>query len=731
MTNRDTIQNVSRREFLSAGLKVGVGLTLGLSLPALAQMREAAPGVAGTQKIDATLAPNAFVRIGTDDTVTVVSKHLEMGQGTYTGMATLVAEELDARWEQIAIVSAPADAGRYNNLLWGKLQGTGGSTAIANAYAQMRKAGAAARAMLVQAAAARWQVPAAEINVSEGVVMHAASNHRAHFGELAEAAAALPVPEEVTLKDPSEFRLIGQHVTRKDAAPKTDGTAVFTLDIERPGMLTAVVLHPPRFGAKVKSFDAKAALKKPGVRHVVPIPTGIAVLGDHYWAAQAGREALQVEWDTGQAMSASSADIFADYEARLDQAGAVARNDGDADTELTQAGDQVIRADYRLPFLAHAAMEPMNCVVERRDDGAVELWYGCQLQTFDQQAVAKVFGIEPEQVHINTLYAGGSFGRRGNPASDYAVETAHVVRAIEGAAPVKLVWSREDDMRAGWYRPAYVHRIEAVLDEDGMPRAWRNRIVGQSIMTGTAFEGSITDGVDPTSVEGAANLPYAIPNLKVELHTTTLPIPIQWWRSVGSTHTAFVTETGLDLLAREAGKDPVEYRRALLEDHPRHRGVLDLAVKHSRWGQPLAPGQGRGVAVHESFNSFVAMVAEVSVADDGSYRVDRVDVAVDCGVAVNPDIIRAQMEGGLGFGLSAALESEITIENGAAVQSNFNDYTVLRAAQMPEVRVHIVPSAEAPTGVGEPATPVIAPAVANALSSVTGKRYLQLPIRAA
>ena len=716
--------NVSRRAFLTAGLRAGVGLTLGLSLPAVARMGNAGPGLAGSAKASAALAPNAFVRVGADDRVTVIAKHLEMGQGAHTGMATLLAEELDARWSQVDIVAAPADAARYNNLFWGPTQGTGGSTAIANAYRQMRQAGAAARAMLVQAAAQRWQVPPGEIQVRDGVVMHPASHRQASFGELAEAAAALPVPDQVTLKSPAQFRLIGRDVERKDLAPKIDGSAEFTLDIERPGMLVAVVAHPPRFGARVKSVDSVAATGLPGVHAVVQIPSGVAVLGDHFWAALRGRDTLEVAWDETAAMAIGSAEVYADYHQRLATAGAVARDDGDANAALEAAG-QVIAADYRFPFLAHAAMEPMNCVIERQADGSVELWYGAQIQTADQVAVARVFGIEPAQVRINTLFAGGSFGRRANPASDYVVEAAQILKAIEGAAPVKLVWSREDDMRAGWFRPAYMHRIEAVLDADGMPAAWRNRIVGQSIATGTPFESALVkDGVDATSVEGAANLPYAIPDLRVELHTTTLPVPIQWWRSVGSTHTAFSTETFIDALARAADRDPVDYRLALLRDHPRHLGVLELAVQKSQWGRPLAANRGRGVAVHESFNSFVAMVAEVTVDDAGGYQVDRVDVAVDCGIAVNPDIVRAQMEGGLGFGLGALLASEITIANGAVVQSNFNDYTVLRADQMPEVHVHIVPSAEAPTGVGEPATPVIAPAV-------TGRQYTQLPIRTA
>lgn len=728
-----SIDNVSRRAFLASGLKAGAGLTLGLSVPVLADVGAAGPGLAGTDKAAVALSPNAFVRIGSDDQVTVLAKHLEMGQGTYTGLATLVAEELDARWSQIEVIAAPADASRYNNLFWGAAQGTGGSTAIANAFEQMRRAGAAARLMLVRAAAGRWQVGEDGIRVRDGRVLHPSSGRVARFGELAEAAAALPVPadEEVRLKSPATFRLIGKDVGRKDLDGKIDGSAVFTQDIERPGMLVAVVAHAPRFGGKLRSFDDRKASEVPGVRGVVQIPSGVAVLADHFWAAQQGRQGLQIAWDDRAAMDFGSAELFARYGAKLDQAGAVARDEGDADAVL--AGDaEVISGDYQFPFLAHAAMEPMNCVIERRADGGAELWYGAQMQTVDQAVVGRVLGIDPSRVVINTLYAGGSFGRRANPASDYVIEAAEILKAIDGKVPVKLVWTREDDMRAGWYRPAYMHRVEAVLGEDGLPLAWRNRIVGQSIAAGTPFESALVrDGVDMTSVEGASNLPYAIANLRVELHTMQLPVPIQWWRSVGSTHTAFATETFIDALARTAGEDAVDYRRRLLQAHPRHLGVLDLAVRESDWGAPLAENRGRGVAVHESFNSFVAMVAEVSVEAGGAYRVDRVDVAVDCGIAVNPDIVRAQMEGGLGFGLSAVLTSEITIENGMAAQSNFHDYTVLRANQMPDVRVHIVSSAEAPTGVGEPATPVIAPAVANALSAVTGRRYLRLPIRAA
>jgi isoquinoline 1-oxidoreductase beta subunit len=723
--------NVSRRQFLATGLSAASGLTLGLALPVVAMPQGSSPEQPGSDTSNNTPSLNAFVRIGTDDRVIVIAKHLEMGQGTYTGLATLIAEELDARWSQIEVMAAPADATLYNNLFWGPVQGTGGSTAIANAYEQMRKAGATARAMLVSAAARRWQIAEASISVSEGIIMHSASGRRASFGEMAEAAATLPVPEGVFLKSPDEFRLIGKEITRKDLKAKTDGSALFTQDVKRPGMLIAVIARSPRFGASVKSFDASATLKIPGVRGALPISSGIVVLGDNTWAAMLGRDALRVEWEEATAMRMGTEEIFDGYARRLDVPGLAARDEGAADT-LLAGSEEVLRADYRFPFLAHAAMEPLNCVIEQQDDGSIDLWYGAQSLTLDQGVVAKTLGIEPARVRINTLFAGGSFGRRANPAADYVREAAEILKATGGKAPIKLVWSREDDTRGGWYRPAYMHRIEAVLDDNGLPKIWRNRIVGQSIAAGSAFENvMVKGGIDGTSVEGAANLPYAIPNLKVELHTTELPVPVQWWRSVGSTHTAFATETFIDHLARQTGINPVEYRRRLLKRHPRHLGVLDLAVRHSHWGKTISGKRARGIALHKSFNSYVAMVAEVSLNDDNSYHVDRVDVAVDCGVAVNPDIIRAQMEGGLGYGLSALLTGEITIDKGAVVESNFHDYTVLRANQMPDIQVHILPSAEAPTGVGEPATPVIGPAVANALSALTGKLYTRLPIRTA
>jgi isoquinoline 1-oxidoreductase beta subunit len=722
------IENLSRRDFL----KAGAGFTLGV-LVAPRALAQAGPGRAGGEVVaKSVFEPNAFVRIGADNTVTVVVKHLEMGQGTYTGLPTLVAEELDADWSQIRVAGAPADAKRYNNLFWGEAQGTGGSTAIANSFDQLRQAGATARAMLVAAAAGQWNVPADSITVSRGTVLHKGSGRKATFGQLAEAAARQPVPSGVQLKSPKDFVYIGKRVPRTDSRAKSNGTATFTQDVKLPGMLTAVVAHPPRFGGKVKSFDAAAAKAITGVADVVQIPSGVAVLARDFWAAKQGRDALKVEWDESPAFKLGSPEILAEYRKLAQTPGASARKDGDAEAALAGAARRV-EAAYEFPFLAHAALEPMNCVVRLQADRC-EVWNGEQFQTIDQALVAQTVGLKPEQVTLNMLYAGGSFGRRATPDADYLVEAASIAKAIDGRAPVKLVWTREDDMRAGHYRPLYVHALRAGLDGAGNLVAWHQRIVGQSILAGTPFEPMLVkDGIDATSVEGASTLPYQVPNLAVELHSPKLGVPVLWWRSVGSTHTAFATEVFLDEIAAAAGKDPYELRRALLAKHPRHRGVLELAAQQSRWGKPLAAGRsgerrGRGIAVHESFNTFVAQVAEVTVQSDGSFKVDRVVCAVDCGIAVNPDVIRAQMEGGIGYGLSAGLHGAITLKEGAVEQSNFHDYPVLRISEMPAIEVHIVSSTEKPTGVGEPATPVIAPAVANALYAATGKRLRNLPI---
>ena len=723
-SNKLSSQGQSRRAFMKTISVAGAGLAIGVqSLPALADSAAAEVATAAAE-----FAPNAFVRIGTDSSVTVMIKHLEMGQGTYTGLCTLVAEELDADWEQVFPETAPADASRYNNLLFGTIQGTGGSSSIANSFVQLRQAGAAARAMLVEAAAQKWQVAVDEVTVAKGTVSHS-SGKSASFGELAAAAAELPVPatDSLTLKDPADYKLIGTKVTRKDVG-KTDGSAIFTQDIQLPNMLVASVAHPPRFGAKAASVDDSAALAVEGVEKIVSFSNGVAVLAKDFWTAKKARDALKITWDENTGSRADSAKLTQEYIELSKSPANVATSVGDA-AKAIEGSDKTLEAVYEFPYLAHAPMEPMNCVVHVSDHG-VEVWNGEQFQTIDKMAVAQVTGVEPQKVKINTLLAGGSFGRRANPVSDYIVEAAEIALAVKGT-PVKMVWTREDDTRGGYYRPQYVHRISAGLDSDGNVQGWQQRIVGSSIAAGTAFEAfMVKDGVDSTSVEGASNLPYSLPNLQVELNTSAPGVPVLWWRSVGHSHTAFSTEAFIDELAEAAGEDPVAYRAARLDKHPRHLAVLNMAAEKANWGSELPEGWGRGIAVHESFNSFVAEVAEVSVQGD-QFKVERVVCVVDCGVAVNPDVIKAQMEGGIGYGLSAALSSEITLVDGEVQQSNFHDYQVLRINQMPKVEVHIMPSSEAPTGVGEPGVPPIAPAVANAIANATGKRLRKLPLKLA
>ena len=666
-----------------------------------------------------------FIRIGTDNTVTVIIKHLDKGQGVTTGLPTIVAEELDADWSQMRVEFAPADASRYNNLFFGPFQGTGGSTSIANSWTQLRQAAAGGRAMLVGATAAAWDVPAEEITVQRGKLRHAGSQKEATFGEMALRAADVNPPDEPVLKDPADFSLIGTRLPRLDSAGKTDGSTQFTIDVNRPGMLVAVVQHPPKFGATVKSFDSEAALAVPGVTDVVEIARGVAVIADSYWSAQKGRQALTVDWDFNDAELRSSDELFADYEAIAAGEGVPARNDGEAGAVLADAAN-IVRREFRFPFLAHAAMEPMDCVVEL-SAGGCDIWTGSQLPTADQQIAAALLGLLPEQVTIHTLFAGGSFGRRAVPDSDFVAEAVMVAKAIDGRAPIKLLWSREDDMRAGRYRPMSYHVLEGALDASGNIEAWRHRVAIQSFMRGTFFEGMIENGVDGSAVEGARGLPYAIPNVRVDWHEVENGVPTLWWRSVGHTQNGYATEVFLDELAHAAGKDPLEIRRELLKDHPRHLAVLELAAAKAGWGESLGPGRGRGIAVHESFSSFVAEVVEVSVADS-SFTVDKVVCAVDCGIAVNPDVIKAQMEGGIAYALSAALREEVTLTEGEVQQGNFDRYRILRIDEMPAVEVHIVSSTEAPTGVGEPGVPPLAPALANALFAATGKRIDRLPI---
>jgi isoquinoline 1-oxidoreductase beta subunit len=724
-TNPKAVRRSTRRTFLKNAGTVAAALTIGFEWPGSARRAFAASAV--LPAAGGTFTPNAFLRIGSDNSVTVIAKHVEMGQGAYTGIATVAAEELDADWSLVRVESAPADAKRYANLVFGTLQGTGGSSAMANSWMQLREAGAKARAMLLAAAAKQWQVPVAGLTVEKGIVYDAGRKRQATFGALVKTAATLPVPETVKIKDPKEFKLIGRQLPRVDAAAKSDGTAQFTIDVAMPGMLVALLKRPPLFGATVKSFDAAAATAVPGVVKVVQVPGGIAVVASGFWAAKQGREALKIEWDDSKAEKRSSAAIMDEYRHLADQPAAAARNDGDAAQAIKTAAKK-ISASFEFPYLAHAPMEPLDAVV-KLSATSCEIWAGDQFQTIDQMNAAHTAGLDPQQVSIHTLYAGGSFGRRANLVSDYIVEAVSIAKAYGAdGTPIKLQWTREDDIHGGRYRPMYFHKLEAGLDAKGQLIGWHQVIVGQSIMADGIFAAMIKDGIDPTSVEGAATMGYAIPNLKVELSTTKTGVPILWWRVVGSSHTSFAVEAFMDEVAHAAGEDAFTFRRKLLDHDPRMQAVLELAAEKAGWSSgPLPKGKGRGIAVAEAFKTYVAQVAEVSVGAQGQIKVDRVVCAVDCGTPINPDIITAQMEGGIGFALGAVMHSAITLKDGRVEQDNFNNYRVLRMNEMPKVEVYIVPSTAPPTGVGEPGVAPLGPAVANAIFAATGKRIHVLP----
>jgi isoquinoline 1-oxidoreductase beta subunit len=715
----------SRRAFLKGAGSVGA-LALSIGFTWTGTTRRAA-AIADPAK-GAPFAPNAFLRIAADDSVTVIAKHLEMGQGSYTGIATIVAEELDADWTRVRVESAPADAKLYNNFVFGPMQGTGGSSSMANSWAQLRDAGAKGRAMLLAAAARDWHVPVAELTVDKGIVYHAASKRQGSFGSLVRTAATLPVPEQVTLKDPKTYTLIGHYPVRVDVPSKVDGSAQFTLDVVLPGMLVALLKRPPLFGATVRTYDPAPAQAIPGVVSVVQVAAGVAVIARNFWAAKLGRDALVIEWDDSQAEKRSSSDLLAEYRSLAEQPGLSARKDGDAAQAIKSAAHQ-LSATYEFPYLAHAPMEPLDAVV-KLSASSCEIWAGDQFQTVDQSNAARVAGLDPKQVSIHTLYAGGSFGRRANPGSDYIVEAVSIAKA-HGAdgTPIKLQWTREDDIHGGLYRPMYFHKLEAGLSDKGELTGWRHHIVGQSIMADTFMAPMmIKNGIDPTSVEGAATIPYAIPNISVELSTVKTGVPVLWWRVVGSSHTAFAVEAFIDEVAQAAGVDGFTFRRRLLEHEPRMKAVLELAAEKSGWSSsPMPKGRGRGIAVAEAFKTFVAQVAEVSVDDSGHVRVDRVVCAVDCGTAINPDIITAQMQGGISFGVGAVMHGAITLKDGRVEQSNFNSYRVMRMNEMPKVEVYIMPSSEPPTGVGEPGVAPAGPAVANAIFAATGKRIHVLP----
>jgi len=713
-----TIVNCSRRNFLKASLLAGGGLIVGVHIPGLNGSAKAA------QQGISTFVPNAFLRIAKDGSVTVIGNHSEMGQGAYTSGAMTIAEELDADWTKIRVEPAPVDPA-YNHPIYG-VQITGGSTSTWSEWDRLRKAGAAARQMLLAAAAQTWNVDPSTCRTGNGHVIHASSQRRLSYGELVEKASTLTPPQNVTLKDPKDFKIIGKAIKRLDTPDKTNGKAVFGLDVNVPGMLVAVVARPPVFGGQLKNFNADKAKAVPGVRYVVEIERGVAVVADGFWPAKLGREALEIVWDEGPRASLDSRTQREEYAGLAKKTGVVAKNEGEAVSALSKASKK-LEAIYDLPYLAHATMEPMNCVADVRADSC-EIWVGTQFQSGDRDAAARDTGLKPEQVKLHTTLLGGGFGRRSPLDSHVVREAVQISKTVK--VPVKVVWTREDDMRGGYYRPRAYHTVSAGLDGNGKPVAWQQRIVCQSIFVGTPFEPAVVkNGVEETAVEGAADLPYDIPNLLVEWHQAPDGVPVFILRSVGHSHTAFVVETFVDELAHSAGKDPFEFRRALLGKHPRHKRVLEFVAEKAGWGKAMSNGRGRGLAVHESFGSYVAQVAEVSISKDRGLRVHRVVCAVDCGPVVNPDIVRAQMEGGIVFGLTAALYGEITFEKGRVRQGNFHDYPMLRMHEMPQIEVHIVPSEDKMGGAGEVGVPPVAPAVANAVFALTSKRIRRLPIR--
>ena len=707
---------LSRRRFLQGSALSAGGLILALHLPGLTPLALAEEVAAGVFR------PNAFVQLTAEGKVTIFVSQAEMGQGVLTSLPMILADEMDLDLDQVAIEKVGADAA-FNHPYFGT-QVTGGSTSVRGLFDPLRKAGAEARHLLVDAAAMRLEVPRESLRTEAGFVIHDASERRVAYGELANAAAALPKPDaaQIVLKTPDQFRYIGRDRRRSEAPEKVSGKAQFGIDVNLPQMLTAVVARPPVFGATLKSFDAEAALKLPGVRKVKAVPEGVAVIAAHFWAAKQGRDALRIEWDHGALAALDSEAQGREYAALAATPGAIAADKGDVTAQLLDH-DEVLKLDLDVPYLAHATMEPLNATVHHAGDRA-EVWTGTQMQGVDRARAAAILGLPEDRVTLNNLLLGGGFGRRASPHSDFVALAANVAK--DEGVPIKTVWTREDDMRGGYYRPRAVHRIALRLGEDGLPLAWQQRVVVQSIMAGTAFAGAVKDGVEDAAVEGASDMPYAIPNLRVECHLASPGVPVLWWRSVGHTHTAMAVEHMVDIAARKAGRDPLEYRRAMLAETPRWLAILDIVASRSGWGDALPEGRARGLAIHASFGSIVAQVAEVSI-ENGRPRVHRVVAAVDMGRVVNPRHAKAQIESGIVFGLSAALHQGITFREGQVQQSNFHDFPLLRQSEMPKVEVHVLVSEEDPGGAGEPGTPPIAPAVANALLALTGKPVTRLP----
>ena len=704
---------VSRRHFLKAGAAFGGGLMIGW-MPRVPSAADAG-----------SFAPNAFIRLDRQGKVTVISPMVEMGQGTYTSLPMLVAEELDVDMSDVAVEHAPPNDKLYGNAFLGGVQTTGNSSSIRAFYLPLRQAGAAARAMLIAAAATKLGVDESTLKTEPGHVVDATGTQRIGYGDLADAAAQLPVPEDIKLKDPSTFRIIGTAAKRLDVAGKVNGTAMYGIDVKIPGMKIATVAASPAFGGTLASFDDAAALKVPGVHQVAKLDNAVAVIADHYWAAKQGLEAGAARFDDGPHAAVSTADVVAALAKASENPGAVARNDGDVSAALAGAATKV-DAIYEVPFLAHATMEPMNCTVQMTADGC-DIWVGTQIPTVAQQVVAQTLGLKPEQVRLHNHLLGGGFGRRLE--FDFIVQAALIAK--QSKDPSKVVWSREEDIQHDMYRPYYYDRFSAGLDTEGRLIAWSHRIAGSSVMA-RFFPPLFKDGIDPDGVDGAIDMPYDVPNKRVEFLRQEPPgIPTAFWRGVGPTHNVCVIEGFVDELAAIAKKDAVEYRRAMLGNNPRALHVLDRAAEMANWGTPLGERRGRGVSVNNTFGSYMAQIAEVTVSKSGEVRVDRVVCVVDTGVAVNPDTIVAQMQSGIIFGITAALWGEITLKNGRVEQSNFDNYRMLRIDEAPAIEVEVVKSSADPGGIGEPGTSGLMPAVLNAVHAATGVRLRKLPIQPA
>jgi len=715
VVSRASNTSLSRRRLLQAGTAAGGGLILSVFLPFPNHRSQAAA--------EDGFAPNAFVRIGSDGQVVLTMPYVEMGQGTYTSIPMLIAEELEVNPQQVRLEHAPPNEKLYANPLLG-VQATGNSNAIRGAWKPLREAGATARIILVAAAAARWSVDPASCRAQDGEVVHPPTGRRLKYGELATEAAKMPVPAGVTLKAPADFKLIGTPAKRLDAPAKVNGTAVYGIDARPPGVKIATLAQSPVFGGRVKSVDDAAAKAVKGVRQIVRLDDAVAVVADHMGAAKKGLAALKIEWDDGPHANLVTADVARELERATLGSGAVAQSIGDADKAMASAATK-IEATYQVPFLAHATMEPMNCTVHMRWD-ACEIWIGSQAVARVQAMAAKAAGLPPEKVIVHNHLVGGGFGRRLE--ADGAVRAVEIAKHVDG--PVKVVWTREEDIQHDMYRPYWFDRISAGLNEQGRPVAWKNRFAGSSVIARWLPPG-FKDGLDPDSTEGAIDLVYDLPNFHVEfVRAEPLGIPTAFWRSVGPSHNVFVTESFIDELAAAAKQDAVAYRRALLDKSPRARAVLDLAAEKAGWGQALPKGSGRGVSLQSAFGSYQAYVAEVEVSKQGTVRVRRVVCAVDCGTVVNPDTVEAQIQSGIMFGATAALYGEISLKSGRVEQSNFDTYQVLRMNEAPAIDVHIVKSAEPPGGMGETGTSAIVPAIANAIFAATGKRLRKMPIDA-